>query len=221
MSYIAEYILQPPLMKHSLEEVNNMKIEGLDHQTLPDGEWQFVFWASDDDFDAFESTLLSDPMVSDYTLLSEFSDRRLYRVTFSPVGEYTLTYPLAAQFDIVYLSLEANYEGTTIQARVPDRQALTSYRESCEEIDVNFTLVSLYSEEKNFEDTDGTKYNLTKSQYEALTEALHTGYFDVPRQTTLEDIAANLGITSQAVSYRLRRGHKNLVANTLDEDTDI
>jgi predicted DNA binding protein len=47
---------------------------------------------------------------------------------------------------------------------------------------------------------------LSEQQCEVLRVALEDGYFEVPRRTTLQEIAEKVGITDQAVSARLRRG---------------
>ncbi|WP_263654245.1 helix-turn-helix domain-containing protein [Halomicrobium urmianum] len=48
--------------------------------------------------------------------------------------------------------------------------------------------------------------------------AYHAGYFEVPRATTLADVADDLDISRNAASARLRRGHRNLLASTLVHD---
>jgi predicted DNA binding protein len=65
---------------------------------------------------------------------------------------------------------------------------------------------------------DETAYpraTLTDEQREVLQVAHDLGYFDVPRSATLADVAAELGISSQAASERLRRGHRQLIAQHL------
>lgn len=56
---------------------------------------------------------------------------------------------------------------------------------------------------------------LTPTQRRTLDAALREGYFEVPREVTLGELAAELGITDQAVSARLRRGLGKLVAREL------
>ena len=52
---------------------------------------------------------------------------------------------------------------------------------------------------------------VTDKQYQALTRAFELGYYDIPRDITMEEFAADLGISHQALSERLRRAHKGLV----------
>jgi Predicted DNA binding protein len=56
---------------------------------------------------------------------------------------------------------------------------------------------------------------LTDTQREALVLAYERGYFNSPRESSLEAIGEELGITQQSLSSRLRRGHRRLIENTL------
>lgn len=47
---------------------------------------------------------------------------------------------------------------------------------------------------------------LTPPQRESLVLAMQHGYFKIPRQTTIEELATQLNISEQAFSQRLRRG---------------
>jgi len=44
------------------------------------------------------------------------------------------------------------------------------------------------------------------------------GYFEIPREASTSDIGYRLGISAQAVSERLRRGHRKLVTSTIKPD---
>lgn len=61
----------------------------------------------------------------------------------------------------------------------------------------------------------GLEFSLTDVQRETLLAAHETGYFEVPREATLGDLAEQLGVTDTAASQRLRRGMATLVAATL------
>jgi predicted DNA binding protein len=45
--------------------------------------------------------------------------------------------------------------------------------------------------------------------------AVRRGYYDIPRRTSMGELAAELGISDQAVSERLRRAIVALVRNTM------
>jgi predicted DNA binding protein len=59
------------------------------------------------------------------------------------------------------------------------------------------------------------RYGLTDQQYDALTAACEAGYFAVPRETDLDELSDDLGISHQALSERIRRGTEALVTETL------
>ncbi|MFP8951959.1 helix-turn-helix domain-containing protein [Natrialbaceae archaeon A-arb3/5] len=56
---------------------------------------------------------------------------------------------------------------------------------------------------------------LTNPQHEALRTAYELGYFEIPRRTSLEEIAAELDIAASSVSERLRRAQTQLVQETV------
>jgi hypothetical protein len=56
---------------------------------------------------------------------------------------------------------------------------------------------------------------LTDRQHEALRIAYERGYFDIPRQASLEDIAEEIGVSPSSVSERLRRGQTQLIEETV------
>ncbi|WP_439028445.1 helix-turn-helix domain-containing protein [Haloarchaeobius sp. DT45] len=56
---------------------------------------------------------------------------------------------------------------------------------------------------------------LTDRQHEALRIAYELGHFDIPRQASLEDVAAELGISPSSVSERLRRAQTQLIEETV------
>ncbi|TMT86657.1 DNA-binding protein [Haloterrigena sp. H1] len=56
---------------------------------------------------------------------------------------------------------------------------------------------------------------LSDRQLEALRTAYEMGYFEVPRRTSLEAIAAELDISASSVSERLRRAHTQLIEETV------
>lgn len=56
---------------------------------------------------------------------------------------------------------------------------------------------------------------LSESERETLCAALEKGYFEVPRETTLNEVANELGRSDVEVSQQLRRG-MGIVLRTTD-----
>ncbi|PSP50724.1 hypothetical protein BRC67_09015 [Halobacteriales archaeon QH_3_68_24] len=57
---------------------------------------------------------------------------------------------------------------------------------------------------------------LTDTQFATLETALESGYYRVPREQTIEELATELDVSHQALSERLRRGHRTLVETVLE-----
>jgi predicted DNA binding protein len=67
------------------------------------------------------------------------------------------------------------------------------------------------------EQTDPTDA-LTEDEREVLRVALERGYYEVPREATLTDLAAELGRSDVEVSRRLRRATSDLLCQTALSD---
>ncbi|MFC7176111.1 helix-turn-helix domain-containing protein [Halosegnis marinus] len=167
------------------------------------------------DLDAFDAAVAEDPTVDEVTVLSDHGDRRLYRFRTTDDVE-TVLYPLWV--DLGGEALEAHYEGEwwRSQVRFPDRSAVSAYRDTLLDNGVEFRLEGLYDEEPS-----GPGVGLTPEQRETLKLAYRRGYFEVPRGTTAADLAAELGVSTQAVSERLRRGYASLVSEQVAFDEGL
>lgn len=53
--------------------------------------------------------------------------------------------------------------------------------------------------------------SLSDRQYEALRTAFEAGYFAIPREITLQELATRLGISDTAASHRIRRGLQTIL----------
>lgn len=214
MSYIAEFAISTPFMTQTLSAVPEMVLETEDLRSLPSGAWIYVFWAGGDDLEAFEAEMGRDSTVEGYTALTELDDRALYRVTLAEAGGDNVTTPLAAKHDIFFLSVKASRRWTRFRARVPTRQALFEHRDDCLERGLDFRLHQLFREERLGGNGRGG-YGLTPIQRTTLRRALTAGYFEVPRETTLRELADEFDVSEQAVSGRLRRGLRTLLDHTV------
>lgn len=178
------------------------------------------FWASGGDFSAFDEALREDDMVLDVLTLEEHdeteeaaqeTEERFYRV----VWESDVPNLIEGVSDAKATVLEAQTaEGRQWEVRVlfPDEEALSTFNEYSLEHDLSYEPRRLYRPEKP---ADSASYGVTDAQQEALEAAYHGGYFEVPRETSLTELASTLDISRNALSARLRRGHRNVLENTL------
>jgi hypothetical protein len=219
MSVLAEFTVPADefVLADTLTAVSGMRIEikrviGGKSTVTP------YFWASDGDFDRFEDALRDDEMVREVLTLEhdaettgEGEENRFYRVTW----EMPVPNLISAVSEAKATVLEAVSEngGTwTVKVLFPHEEALSAFHDYCVEHDFDVEPQRVY-EPKNPQER--AEYGVTEAQQEALEAAYHAGYFAVPREQTLTEVAETLGISRNALSARLRRGHRNLLANTL------
>jgi hypothetical protein len=209
MSVVGEFLLSSPFLRDTRDALPDLVVQIAEfHLTDPP---RVLVWASGCDFDRLEAAILADNTVYEYAVLAITDDQRLYRLTLSESGANATTYPAIVDQDILVSEAVMEYGATRMRARFPSRDTLKAYRDACQQQDIPFTLVSLYSDEDGGE----SQYGVTPAQREALGAALEQGYFDVPRSTTLTELAEQLDLSKQAVSARLRRGTAALVQATL------
>jgi len=60
------------------------------------------------------------------------------------------------------------------------------------------------------EDAPGRDAVLTNRQHEVLAHALDAGFFDIPREATVDDVAAAFDVSKSTASDTLRRAQRNL-----------
>lgn len=105
------------------------------------------------------------------------------------------------------------YENWLLRARFGDRaDASTFMRWAADEgveVDVERVLTSAGR-------VEGPTVELTNKQRAALEAALEAGYFDSPKRATLEGIAAEMDISPQALSKRVRRATELVLRATLE-----
>lgn len=134
---------------------------------------------------------------------------RLYRVTWS--GEIDV---LTGIWEHDGALLEARFDQVwVIRVRFPDHTALAAFHSFLLEHDIEIQLSGRWPLREK--DPGGTANGLTPAQREALELALRNGYFETPSRVNLDDLAAELGISQQALSKRLRHGTKTILQNAL------
>lgn len=102
--------------------------------------------------------------------------------------------------DGMLLEATAQGEAWDLKIRFAHRKQLSALQEYFDEQASAFTLERLYEPEE----PEQGSYNLTSEQREALLLALDSGYFAVPRESTADELAEMLGVSTSAVSERLR-----------------
>lgn len=169
------------------------------------------FRISADDLESVEQTLEEDPTVTGLERLESIENERFYRAHWVSGSHGLMT--VLQETEGAVLSATFHEGKWEVRLLFADRDNLTEFFDQCrDDLDFDISLIRVFN--RSNPATYG-EYGLTEEQRNALLIALEIGYFEVPKQGDVDDIAAELGISPQAVSQRLRRGYGNLVMNTI------
>lgn len=152
-----------------------------------------------EDLDDVETALAADPSVQSVQTLDRSDGSILYRVEWAaPVEEFAAGLA-AANASVLRVSGETEW---TVRVRFEDHAGLAAFTVFCRDNGIDYTLDRVVAESTG----PTNPFGLTDAQYETLVAVTERGYFDIPRRVTLAEIAADLGVSEQAVSERIRRG---------------
>jgi len=212
MRFIAELQLQHPklLLTPTIERCPEMSIK-LEYQLIASGgEYVLLFHVRGAAFEAFEAALADDPTVSAVSTVIETSTFRVYRT--QPTSPEYLVLASAVEMGLRLLEAVSGDSGWYAVLELPNVETLRSFRAFCSDRGVSASIQKLYRIEDG---STGGAFGLTPSQREAITTAYEAGYFNQPRDTSLEGVGERLGISSSAAGGRLRRGLRTLIEETL------
>ncbi|WP_224448450.1 helix-turn-helix domain-containing protein [Haloprofundus salilacus] len=212
MSLIGEFVLDTPILQKALSSKPGVVAEVEDIQTDESGQIQLFVWVEGISTEEFSAAVDDDPTVTNLTPLVDVSDRRLYHLEYTEVGQSFSAYPAVVELGAMNIDMRWEEDTWQIRMRFPDRAALQAYYKQDLEMDVARHLTAVYSED---DELPGETFGLTGPQREILARALEEGYFEIPRRTTLSELAEGMGISAQAASVRLRRAHKAFLQSAL------
>lgn len=218
MSPIAELDVAPDafVFPRSVEAVREIRIDivrNIGEEAIA-APFAWVYGAVIDDF---EAALAGDPTVEQVEQFGDGEDgdgnERLFRINCTAPRP-----PLVEAIDGVDGTLlEASYhqEQWNLTVILPDGSALADLHEDARELGIALELRRVYEPHERHH---RGAYGITEEQFEALVAAYRAGYFEVPRRHTLSGIADELDISANALSARLRRGLRRLLASTIAKD---
>lgn len=209
---IAEFDLETPAMQTALQNAPQLDVSIIQQTATEDGRLDVVVNAVRGEFDAFESGLEEDSSVCDWARYSDGDERRRYRITLTERGRELTTYPRWSKDGAVFLDGNRRRNGWRFRIQLPDEDSLQRYVSYCEDRAIDFKPIRLSRTNRS---TVTERYGLTPTQTQTLVNASQQGFFQIPRECTLEELAAESDITHQALSERLRRGMESLVNSTL------
>jgi len=169
-------------------------------------------WGHGEDLAAFEANLSSAASVQTFEVLDRLDGSALYKIAWEEPAEELVTG--IAETDATILEAHGT-DRWFFRIRFESHEGLSEFHEFCHEHGIQYHLTRVYALPDPAVDHP---YGLTDAQYETLSRAVERGYFEVPRGVTFAELAAELGISEQAVSERVRRGANVVLTNVLFDE---
>lgn len=194
-------------LEETLREIPDARVEF--EQLVPTQGKPLPYLWIENGFADFDVPATADPSVEHVRPIASFDDNGLYEVDW--VEPETGFLGWVIEDDATLLQAVGEFDEWHLKLRVESQDDLEACQTYCDDHAIDFELIRLSA----LTEPKMEQFNVSEKQFRALTTALEMGFFNVPRDVTLDEVADELGITSRAASERLRRGHTNLLNNSL------
>lgn len=168
------------------------------------------FWVRGAATDDVEAAFSDNPGVKDIRLVDSVADESLLRVEWEP--EYVGLLTTLTETGVLLIEAVGTDGEWVFDIRGDSRDHVGEFLRLCRERDLPVTLRELHALTPV---ETASEAAITNAQQEALELAYERGYFESPREVTMEEIGEELGISHQAVASRLRRGTRSILGETL------
>ena len=173
-----------------------------------------MVWISGDDLDVVESALDDYPQTTAVDRIADVNTKTLFEVHWNTsIGD--IVQPLEAAHASV-LEATGTADHWDFRLRFTSHDDLSAFNVALTERGIPVTLRHLYNPRAPADES-----HLTEDQREMLLTLYRQGYFEVPRQTTLAELAEEWDVTDSALSQRLRRAVSRLIEQALLPDDQI
>lgn len=202
------------ILAKTFDQLDDVQFEMEHAVTMPsDHQWPCL-WITGHSREEIERTFRDEPDISEFDHITSENDRFLYHLS-APGG--TMEFRDIIQEENGTILAVTGEEGEwKLQVRCRDKDHLARVHDRLSDEGIP---PEIHQIRRIGDESDGTTL-LTEQQRQAFEVALEHGYFDIPRKASLEDIAAEMGISYQAVSERLRRGYESLVEEEIGEQPE-
>lgn len=210
MSVVAEFTIPPRALPFGETLVTTSKTEIEVERVVPTQESALpFFWVWGCEPEEFMDDAETEPNVSDVDLLARAEEGSLFQARWKPSAEIVTG---LKRLDATIIEAIGTADHWRFEVRTRQRSAFIEFRDIFEEQGISIELERLYD---LAELVEGKQQSLTPEQEEALIAAYQHGYYDKPRQITQAELGEQFDISHRAISERLRRGTKNLIAEEL------
>ncbi|AFK21277.1 DNA-binding protein (plasmid) [Haloferax mediterranei ATCC 33500] len=201
------FVLEEVLSRTSALEVWPLRSIQVDRGTMAP-----LLWFHGADPTSVEPWLREDPSISDPSCFFSSKNRSVYRVHLNPATDEFMRIFVDDQLSVV--GAHGQDGEWALRVLAEDRDALGTLTDVWRRAGLTHTVESVVD---CGDISCPTRFGLTEAQHHTLMTAFNEGYYSVPRKTNINELANRFGISHQATSQRLRRGHERLVQNTLLE----
>jgi hypothetical protein len=190
---------QLPDVKFETEQI----VESGDEAVMP------LLWIRGAETESVLDACEDDPSVDNVLVLSAFDREQLYRMDW--VDDVQLLLQMVTNSQATILSAFGANDKWHLRVLYPTRESLNKTHAFCEDHNLTFEIDAICE----MNGGPSGRYGLTSQQRVALVRAVESGYYEIPRETDLKDMAEDMDISHQALSERIRRGTETLVQDTL------
>jgi predicted DNA binding protein len=196
----------------TVEDLSSIELESL----VPVGEDTVpLFWIHNSTIDSFVDSVQRHPAVNAAEAVDVFEDRTLFTLDWDANQDHV--FGGIRRHGGQLLSARGTPTDWQFELRFPDHDALSAFTDHCADAQIPLEMLRVYNPTQP---DAGPWFGLTEPQREALRLAVESGYYDIPRRCTTQELADDLGISDQAVTERLRRAIVALVSYTLAPPDD-
>jgi len=194
---------------HTLSAVPGLRVECEHLVQSGDKSVMPLVWMEEADRDGVETALANDATVESVSCLAAFDDEFLCRIEWA--GHVRHLLEMVTNGKAAVLDIHGRDGRWYFRVLYPTREHFSRTHEFATEHGLAFDITSIRESVGN----SAGRFGLTDGQHEVLVRAAQQGYFDVPQQTKLEELADDCDVSHQALSERLRRGMGTLIEDTL------
>lgn len=196
-------------LNHTLEQLPEVEVEC--ERIVRSGENVILplLWVRHADRERVDAALEGDPTVETVDCLTAFEDEYLYRMEWT--GDVRLLLHMLTNGEATILDAYGRNDRWQVRVLFQDREHFSLTHDFADEHGLSFDVRSI----REMEGEPAGRFGLTDGQYRALVTAAERGYYAVPSEVSLEELADELGVSHQSLSERLRRGTGALVEDAL------
>lgn len=210
MSTVAEFTIPPTalpggdtLVENPDNRVEIERIVPTQESALP------FFWVWGPEPQRFMEDAEQEPDMAEVSLLERVDGGALFRAEWTPESELIQG---IKRLNAVIIEATGTSEQWRFQVRTQEWDAFTQFQELFQQQGISVQLDRIFA---LAELVEGNNQPITPDQRETLLTAYREGYFEQPRQTTQAELAEQFDISRRAVSDRIHRGTRNLIATSL------